>query len=115
MLPQEAVEADSIRRLKKVHKNLPEGIGRDASLNILNTTIADAGEFEGTGLQKAARLTFSLQIAFTVATVGMRKGARWIMQEDAAENFSCPSVVVRHSCLHAGERRKLLKVIQSKT
>lgn len=78
MLPQEAVEADSIRRLKKVHKNLPEGIGRDISLNILNTTIADAGEFEGTGPQKAARLAFSLQIASTVATVGMRKGVRWI-------------------------------------
>lgn len=32
MLPQEAVEADSIRRLKKVHLKLPEGIGRDISL-----------------------------------------------------------------------------------
>lgn len=74
MLPQEAVEAHSIRRLKKVHKKLPEGIGRDISFNILNTTIADAGESEGTGLRKAARLTFSLQIASPVATVGMRKG-----------------------------------------
>lgn len=68
------MEADSIRRLKKVHKKLPEGIGKDISFNILNTTIVDSGEFEGTGPREAARLTFSLQIASTVATVGMRKG-----------------------------------------
>lgn len=75
MLPQETVEADSIRKLKKVHQILPEGIGRDISFNILDTTIVDAGEFEGTGPRKVASLTFSLQIASTVATVGMRKGS----------------------------------------
>jgi len=68
------VQADSIRRLKKVHKKIPEGIGRDISCNILNTTIVDAGKFEGTGPPKVARLTFSLQIASTIAAVGMRKG-----------------------------------------
>lgn len=67
------MEADSIRRLRKVHKKLPEGIGRDISFNIPNTKIADAGEFEGIGLRKAARLAFSLQITSTVATVGMTK------------------------------------------
>lgn len=116
LLPQEAVEADSIRRLKKVHKKLPEGIGRDVSFNILNITIADAGEFEGTGLRKAARLTFSLQIASTVATVGMRKGGLMDHQQDPAGSFSCLYVVVRRSILRAVERRrKLLKVIQSET
>lgn len=35
--------------------------------------MADAGYLEGIGLQRAARLTFSLQIASTVANVGMRK------------------------------------------
>lgn len=40
---------------------------------ILNTTIADAGDLAGIGLQRAARLTFSLQTASIIANVGMRK------------------------------------------
>lgn len=61
------------RQYQKTQEGPLKGIGRYISFNILNTTMADAGYLEGIGLQRVTRLTFSLQIASTVANVGMRK------------------------------------------
>lgn len=108
MLPQEDVEEDSKRFIKK----LPEGIGRAISFNIFNTTIADAEEMKGQAHGKCPG-SHSLNIIHCCHYWNEQRK----LDEPPRGHYKEYLKPLRSSKVllspHCGE--KLLKVIQSKT